>query len=688
MNLRSALLPLCLLAALPSLAAARGLDVRDLQKLDRVSSPVLSPDGSTVVFAKRIVDADVVKASSSLWVRNLLTRDMAPPKRLTPEGWNVNSPSFSPDGKTVYFLSAKSGTQQLYAMPLVGGAPRQLTAFALDVASYKVSPDGTRLLFSTDTFADCKADFACTKKRLDDTAAKKSSGVVYDGLFVRHWDTWADGRRSRLFVAALPEGKAKPVASATSLTDRLDGDAPSKPFGGADEYTWSPDGASVVAAIRVAGKGEAWSTNFDLYQVAADGSSAPVNLTAANPAWDTGPVFSADGKTLFYRAMKRPGFEADRFGLMAMDLATKEVRELAPSWDRSADGIVVSKDGATIYTTAQDVGQHPLFAVDVASGTAKPVVAEGSISAFDIAGDTLAFTRNTLKTGDQLFTTTLAGAPLRAITPSAQDMLKDVSFGDFEQFTFTGWNNETVHGYVVKPHDYVEGKKYPVAFLIHGGPQGSFGNGWSYRWNPQTYAGQGYAVVMIDFHGSTGYGQAFTDAISQHWGDRPLEDLQKGWAAAQQKYAFLDGGKACALGASYGGYMINWIAGNWNEPWKCLVNHDGVFDTRSMGYVTEELWFTEWENGGTPFDKPENYEKFNPVNHVAKWRVPMLVVQGEKDYRVPVDQGLSTFTALQRKGIESKLLYFPDENHWVLKPQNSILWHDTVNAWLKQHIGE
>ena len=687
MNLRSALLPLCLLAALPSLAAGRGLDVRDLQKLDRVSSPVLSPDGSTVVFAKRIVDADVVKASSSLWVRNLLTRDMAPPKRLTPEGWNVNSPSFSPDGKTVYFLSAKSGTQQLYAMPLVGGAPRQLTAFALDVASYKVSPDGTRGRFSTDTFADCKADFACTKKTLDDTAAKKSSGVVYDGLFVRHWDTWADGRRSRLFVAALPEGKAKPVASATSLTDRLDGDAPSKPFGGADEYTWSPDGASVVAAIRVAGKGEAWSTNFDLYQVAADGSSAPVNLTAANPAWDTGPVFSADGKTLFYRAMKRPGFEADRFGLMAMDLATKQVREIAPSWDRSADGIVVSKDGATIYTTAQDVGQHPLFAVDVASGTAKPVVAEGSISAFDIASDTLAFTRNTLKTGDQLFTSTLAGAPLRAITPSAQDVLKDVNFGDFEQFNFTGWNNETVHGYVVKPHDYVEGQKYPVAFLIHGGPQGSFGNGWSYRWNPQTYAGQGYAVVMIDFHGSTGYGQAFTDAISQHWGDRPLEDLQKGWAAARQKYAFLDGGKACALGASYGGYMINWIAGNWNEPWKCLVNHDGVFDTRSMGYVTEELWFTEWENGGTPFDKPENYEKFNPVNHVAKWRVPMLVVQGEKDYRVPVDQGLSTFTALQRKGIESKLLYFPDENHWVLKPQNSILWHDTVNAWLKQHIG-
>ncbi|KAF1724103.1 alpha/beta hydrolase family protein [Pseudoxanthomonas japonensis] len=688
MKLKSALLPLCLLAALPSLAAARGLDVRDLQKLDRVSSPTLSPDGSTVVFAKRVVDADVVKASSSLWIRNLLTRDLAPPKRLTPEGWSVNSPSFSPDGKTVYFLSAKSGTQQLYALPLTGGTPRQLTDFALDVASYKLSPDGTRVLFSTDTFADCKADFACTKKKLDDTAAKKSTGVVYDGLFVRHWDTWADGRRSRLFVAALPQGKTKPVASATSLTDTLDGDAPSKPFGGADEYTWSPDGASVVAAIRVAGKGEAWSTNFDLYRLAADGSSAPVNLTASNPAWDTGPVFSADGKTLYYRAMKRPGFEADRFGLMAMDLDNGKVREIAPDWDRSADSIVLSEDGERIYTTAQDVGEHPLFSVDIQSGETRKIVGDGSVSAFDMAGKTLVLSRNTLQSGDVIYATSDdVGATLRAITPSAGEVLKDVSFGDFEQFDFKGWNNETVHGYVVKPHDYVEGQKYPVAFLIHGGPQGSFGNGWSYRWNPQTYAGQGYAVVMIDFHGSTGYGQAFTDAISQHWGDRPLEDLQKGWAAAQQKYAFLDGKNACALGASYGGYMINWIAGNWNEPWKCLVNHDGVFDIRSMAYVTEELWFTEWENGGTPYDVPKNIEKFNPVNHIAKWRVPMLVVQGEKDYRVPVDQGLSTFTALQRKGIESKLLYFPDENHWVLKPQNSILWHDTVNAWLKQHIG-
>jgi len=687
MKLRHALLPLCLLAALPSLASARGFEVRDMVKLDRVSAPLLTADGAQVIFAKRVVDADL-KASSSLWIRDLRTRDLAPPKRLSPDGWNVNSAALSADGRTVYFLSAKNGSQQLYAMPVAGGAPRQLTDFALDVDSYRVSPQGDRVLFSAGAFQDCGSDLACTATRLKEREESRSSGVVFDSMFVRHWDTWADGRRNTLFVAPLPATGAAAGKTATAISAGLAGDAPSKPFGGNEDFVWSPDGKSVVASIRVQGRQEPWSTNFDLYRLDAAGKAAPVNLTAANPAWDAGPVFSADGKTLYYRAMKRPGFEADRFGLMALDLASGKLREIAPQWDRSADGITLSADGSTIYTTAQDMGEHPLFAVKVADGAVAKVAGEGSISAFDLAGDTLAFTRNSLKSGDQVFTTgTAAGTPQRAITPSAGEMLPDVDFGSFEQFSFKGWNDETVHGYVVKPHDYQEGRKYPVAFLIHGGPQGSFGNGWSYRWNPQTYAGQGYAVVMIDFHGSTGYGQAFTDAISQHWGDRPLEDLQKGWAAAQHKYGFLDGDKACALGASYGGFMVNWIAGNWNEPWKCLVNHDGVFDQRAMGYATEELWFTEWEQGGTPYDVPQNYEKFNPVNHVANWSKPMLVVQGQLDYRIPVEQGLATFTALQRKGIESRFLYFPDENHWVLKPHNSVQWHDTVNAWLKQHIG-
>ncbi|HEY4581777.1 MAG TPA: S9 family peptidase, partial [Lysobacter sp.] len=513
----------------------------------------------------------------------------------------------------------------------------------------------------------------------------KTTGVVFDRMFVRHWDAWNEGKLNRLFVADL---SGKPAAAATLVGGNVIGDVPSRPFGDATEFGWSPDGASIVFSARNADREEPWSTNFDLYLVPADGSADARNLTAGNKAWDTGGVFSADGRTLYYRAMKRPGFEADRFALMAMDVATGTTREIAPKWDRSADGIALSADGKTIYTTAQDMGEHPLFAVEIASGGVTKLVGEGSISSFDVENGVLAFARSTIKSGDQLFTGGLGDKGVRAASPDASGLLKDVRFGDYEQFSFKGWNGDTVHGYVVKPWNYEEGKTYPVAFLIHGGPQGSFGNGWSYRWNPQTYAGQGYAAVMIDFHGSTGYGQAFTDAISQHWGDRPLEDLQKGWAAALKKYPFLDGKRACALGASYGGFMVNWIAGNWNEPWKCLVSHDGVFDQRMMGYATEELWFTEWEQGGTPFDVPKNYERFNPVNHVDKWRVPMLVIHGQQDFRIPVEQGLGVFTALQRRGIASQFLYFPDENHWVLKPQNSVKWHDTVNAWLRRYIGQ
>ncbi len=691
MHLRHAILPLALALLMPAAAsAARGLEARDLAYLDRHSSPTLSPDGRVLVFAKRVVDKDTNKASSSLWMRNLVTRDMRPPQRLTPDGWNVNSPAFSADGKSVYFLSAKSGSMQLYAVPIAGGEPKRLTDLPIDVDGYKLSPDGTHVAFALSVFPDCKSDLACTRKKLDDAGSRKATGVLFDRMFVRHWDTWADGRQNRVFAARLGEGGQ--LKRATLLGGELSGDIPSKPFGDLGDLAWSPDGGQLAMSVRPSGRDEPWSTNFDIWLVNADGSGAR-NLTATNLAWDAGPVFSADGKTLYYRAMKRPGFEADRFALMAMDLASGKAREIAPRWDASPDGISLSADGKWLYTTAQELGRHPLFRVSLANGEVESVVKDGSVSSFDLAGDTLAFSRNSLKSGDVIATTSADGkAPLRAITPSAGEMLPDVSWGEYEQFNFVGWNKETVHGYVVKPWNYEAGKKYPVAFLIHGGPQGSFGDGWSYRWNPQTYAGQGYAVVMIDFHGSTGYGQKFTDSISQHWGDRPLEDLQKGWAAAQKKYAFLDGDKACALGASYGGYMTNWIAGNWFErdgsaPFKCLVTHNGVFDTRSMGLVTEELWFTEWEFGGTVWDKPEAYERFNPARHVQKWKTPTLIVAGQNDFRVPIDQSLSAFTALQRRGVESKLLYFPDENHWVLKPQNSVLWHDTVNAWLEQHLG-
>jgi acylaminoacyl-peptidase len=331
--------------------------------------------------------------------------------------------------------------------------------------------------------------------------------------------------------------------------------------------------------------------------------------------------------------------------------------------------------------TADDTGHHILYQIDVRTGAVTPLTTAGHVSEIDVAAATVIYASDSLSSPTQLFR--LAGGPKQQITHADVAKLAGITFAPYEQFSFTGWNNETVHGFVMPPAEAKPGVKYPVAFIVHGGPQGSFGDDWSYRWNPQTYAARGYAAVFIDFHGSTGYGQAFTDSISGHWGDRPLEDLQKGWAAALAKYPYLDASRACALGASYGGYMIYWMAGNWSAPWRCLVDHDGVFDNRMMGYSTEELWFSEWENGhATPWEQPDNYERFNPIDHVKDWHVPMLVIHSAKDFRIPLEQGLGAFTALQRKGVPSEFLTFPDENHWVLKPQNSFLWQNTVLAWL------
>ena len=662
----------------------RAFTVQDLVMMDRVSDPRVSPDGRMVAYTVRETDLAANKGIKSVWLQDL-GDSAAVPRRLTTQGTNSHSARWTPDGKSLYFLSARPDSTQLWRLALAGGEAQQVTRLPLDVNAYQASPDGKRLALSLEVFPDC-ADLACTKKRLDERAAQKNTGQLYDKLFIRHWDTWADGRRNQLFVAEL-DAQGMVSAEPKLITKGIDGDVPSKPFGDETEFVFTPDGRQVIFSVRIAGKTESWSTNFDLYRVPVDGSAAPKNLTADNPAWDTGPVVSPDGRWLAYRAMKRPGFESDRFGIWLMDLKTGTKRELAASWDRSADGLDFSPDGATLYATAEDTGQKPLFAIDVKSGEVRRLTGAGTVSGFSVGKTGIVYALNTLVSPDQLFRTNLDGSKTVPLAQHNAERLAPIAFTDFEQFSFPGWNNETVHGYVHKPHGYRKGKKYPVAFLIHGGPQGSFGNDFHYRWNPQIYAGMGYAVIAIDFHGSTGYGQAFTDSISGDWGGKPLEDLQKGWKFALSKYDFLDGSRAAALGASYGGYMINWIAGNWPGAFKCLVNHDGVFDSRMMSYSTEELWFDEWEQGGTQYEKPENYEKFNPVNHVAKWNTPMLVVHGGQDFRIPYEQGIAAFAALQRRGIESQFLYFPDENHWVQKPQNSVQWHRAVQDWLKRWIG-
>jgi len=667
-----------------ALAAPHGFTVEDMVGMERVGSPVLSPDASKLVYTVRSTNLDKNRGNTQLWMIDLRAAKPVP-VRLTQSDASSTDPEWSPSGDAIYFLSARGGSSQVWRLPLGGGEAAKVTDLPLDVDNFRLSPQGDRIAMSLAVYRDC-ADLACTKSRLDEKAKTKSSGQVYDHEFVRHWDTWSDGRNAVLYSAPI-DSTGRVSAAPVSLTGSLDGDVPSKPYGDHEEYHFSPDGKTIVFAARIAGKSEAWSTNFDVYTVAAAGG-APRNLTADNPAWDAKAIYSPDGRTLAYLAMTRPGFEADRFHMVLMDVATGKKHTLADQWDRSIADYSWAPDGKSLLVSADDVGQHRLFAMDAASGKVTPISGPGTVAAFDAKHDTLILEQASLSSGAQLFKTKLGADASKAtqLTHLNEQALADVRFGESEQFSFEGAHGDIVHGYVVKPWNFKAGEKYPVAFLVHGGPQGSFGNSWSYRWNPQTYAGAGYAAVMIDFHGSTGYGQKFTDAISGDWGGAPLEDLKKGLAAAVQKFPWLDRERSCALGASYGGYMMNWIEGNWSDGFRCIVNHDGVFDNRGMAYASEEQWFVEWENGGTYYDVPANHEKFNPVNFVKNWKTPMLVVQGDMDFRIPTTQGLGAFDALQRRGIPSKLLFFPDENHWVLKPANSLLWHHTVLNWLDTYL--
>jgi dipeptidyl aminopeptidase/acylaminoacyl peptidase len=673
------LLSLTLLAALPAPAPAQApapshpLNVHDMLAMDRISDSQVSPDGKWIAFTVRETDLAANRGRTDIW---LVGADGKGLHRLTNHPAADFNGRWTPCSQWIFFLSTRSGSSQIWRIKVDGGEAEQWTHLPLDVGNLVVAK--AKLAFTMDVFPGMTPEQTAAK--LEAIEKDKASGRLYDKLFVRHWDTWSDGRRSHLFFMPMHGG-----GEAKDLMPAMDADTPNKPFGGTEEIAFTPDGAGLVFAAKDVGREEAWSTDSDLYYVPIDGSAAPRCLTEANKAMDTLPAFSPDGKTLAYAAMARAGYEADRFRIVLRDWPDGAPRVLTEAWDFSVASLGWSKDGKWLLATAPDKGQTSLFAVDPSTGKANALVGAGTVAGFAPLGDGVVFERNTLTSPTEIYFIA-PGAGEKALTSINAAQVAAVRMGEPEQYSFKGWNNDTVYGYIVKPVDLDPAKKYPVAFLIHGGPQGSFGNDFHYRWNPQAYAGAGYAVVMVDFHGSTGYGQAFCDAIRGDWGGKPLEDLKKGLAAALVKYPWMDGTRVGALGASYGGYMINWIAGNWPDRFKCLVVHDGNVDERAAYFETEELWFPEWDHLGTPWDNLQSYEKHNPANFIKNWKTPMLVVHGGQDFRIVDAQGLGTFNVLQRRGIPSRLLYFPDENHWVLKPANSILWHDTVLAWLDKWL--
>jgi len=672
---------LAALALVPAAAPARPITATDLATMRRLAAPATSPDGNWVVYQLRETDLPANRGRTDLWLLDLRRPGAQPARIASAPEHNEHDPRFSADGRFIYFLSNASGSDQLWRVAVGGGAAEQLTRLATDIAGYSLAPSRDRIAIWADRDLAC-ADFNCANV----PAARQGQGSarVYDETFVRHWDAWTEPNvRSRIFTFPLVDGR--PQGAGTPVARNLVGDAPSKPFGGAEELSWSPDGRTLYFTLREAGRIEPTSTNLDIFAVPADGSGPPVNLTAQNEATDTLPSVSPDGRWLAWAAMRRAGFEADRQVLYLRDLRTGQVRALTEEWDRSVGSISWAPDGRSLYVTVQDVLDHPLYRVDSRTGRVTRLTQEGTVNnVFALRDRTILYTLNSLRAPDDLYR--MRRGRQDQLTRVNADKLAELDPVRVERFSFSGAGGDRVWGQIVRPAR-AEGR-LPVAFLVHGGPQGSFGNAWSFRWNPWVFAAPGYAAVSVDFHGSTGYGQAFTDSISRNWGGAPLEDLRLGLAAAAREDDRLDTANACALGGSYGGYMVNWIAGNWPDGFKCLVSHAGIFDTRIMAYETEELWFTEWENGGVPWERAasETIERWNPINYVQNWRTPMLVIHGERDFRIPYSQSLAMFNALQRRDIPSRLVMYPDENHWILKPQNSIQWYREVHGWLDRWL--
>jgi dipeptidyl aminopeptidase/acylaminoacyl peptidase len=640
-----------------------------------VSAPVVSPDGQWLVWQQGETDLGADTQRYDLWRLDLGVKGAKPEKLVAERDVDESSPQFSRDSRMIWFQSNKGGEDNVWSIPVAGGTANRVTDLKGGLGGFKVSPTEDRLLIWADRLPGAQTSEPPAVKKAEDAG----NGRVYDQLFVRHWSSWSDGTRSQLFVLPIVQGRARGFGVA--IEGKLGGDSPSKPFGGGEEVSWSADGKTVYFALREAGRMEPLSTNLDIFSTPVDGSAEPVNLTKTNLGTDTLPTVSPDGKSLAWIAKKRAGYESDRSVLMIRDLASGTVRSLSEQWDRTPETIAWCLDSQTIYVTTHDMQDVPAFAIALGTGKVTRLTQEGTVSAVAPFADGLVYAMNTLTAPDDFFE--LRGGKVTRLTAVNASRLAGIDMPIVTRFSFVGAKGDTVWGYAMKPPGIAKGAKVPIAYMVHGGPQDSASDSFLFGWNAAVIASAGYGVVATDFHGSIGYGQAFTESVSGHWGSYPLEDLEKGLDAATTRFPWLDASNACALGGSFGGYMMNWVEGMWPDRFKCIVQHDGMFDLRSWAYETEELWYADWEHGGRAYyEDPAAFEKWNPVNLVSKWKTPQLVITSEGDFRVPYTQGLAAFTALQQRGIPSKLIVFPGGSHLIVAPKERRQWYQEVLAWL------
>ncbi len=660
----------------PNTRSGRPMTIDDLIGAVRVTDPQLSPDGSRVLFVRTTTDLKSGERNADIWT--VPADGSGPSKEFVAGTKTDNTPRFSADGRAVAFISTRDGAPQVYVADAKGGNIRRVTNLSMGVQPPLVfSPDGARIAFVSDVYPECSDD-ACNKRRSEDAEKNPVKLHRLTRLLYRHWDEWREDVRHHIFVVDLESRQA---------VDVTPGDFDSPPAQQEDgAVAFSPDGREIAfASNREGGDREAWTTNHDIWTVPSAGGS--VKKVTTNPASDLQPLFSPDGRTLFVRAQRRPGFESDRWYVDAYDRSTGTKRTVFTTPDISATDFAISPDGSTLWFIAAQVGHEELFTVPAAGGVPSRVSASvGSVAAPRPAGSFTVASRSSLTAPAEIVRISADGKTTTALTHENGSWLNAVTFSQPESLTATSTTGQKVQYWLIKPPQFDSSKKYPVVFLIHGGPQGSWDDAWSARWNLSLWAAQGWVIAAPNPRGSFGFGQTFVDEISGDWGGRAMTDIDA-VVDAVAKMPFSDSQRMGIAGASYGGYAVNWILGHTNR-FKAAVSHDGVFNLESMSMATEELWFPEWEFGGpswTPKARAQ-FAKWSPHLYAHNIRTPTLIITNERDFRVPVDQGLQMFTVLRRNGVPSEALVFPDEGHWVLKALNSRAWHEAVFGWMKKYL--